>query len=151
MFQIKTSVFFLVVLWWIANGLTSLYSKTEMNSAESIDKKPFVQIKSLDLTILQFLVGVAGSTLWIYIIERGSLNIKKLQDWNDFVVIFGNLLGHLSVNISYTFVSSSATQVVKSSEPIFMFIFLHCLKSSQNVKKQNMNILILFSTILMAF
>ena len=151
MFQIKTSVFFLVVLWWIANGLTSLYSKTEMNGAESIDKKLFVQMKSLDLTILQFLVGVAGSTLWIYIIERGSLNIKKFLDWNDFVMIFGNLLGHLSVNISYTFVSSSATQVVKSSEPIFMFIFLHCLKSSQNVKKQNMNILILFSTILMAF
>ena len=151
MFQIKASVFFLVVLWWIANGLTSLYSKTEMNGAESIDKKPFVQMKCLDLTILQFLVGVAGSTVWIYIIERRSLKIKKFQDWNDFVVIFGNLLGHLSVNISYTFVSSSTTQVVKSSEPIFMFLFLHCLKSSQNIEKQNMNILVLFSTILMTF
>ena len=141
-------VFPLVFLWWIANGLTSLCSKTEMTKAGK--KTSFLEMKWLDLTTMQFLFGVMGSAFWIFFIERRSMTIPKIRDWNSFVVILGNLLGHLSVNVSYTFVSSSATQVVKSSEPIFMFFFLICLKS-QHAEQQRTSSLVLFSIILMVF
>ena len=141
-------VFPLVFLWWIANGLTSLCSKTEMTKAGK--KTSFLEMKWFDLTTMQFLFGVMGSAFWIFFIERRSMTIPKIRDWNSFVVILGNLLGHLSVNVSYTFVSSSATQVVKSSEPIFMFFFLICLKS-QHAEQQRTSSLVLFSIILMVF
>jgi drug/metabolite transporter (DMT)-like permease len=150
MFQASNVVFFLVLLWWIANGLTSLYSKTEMSEGKT--KKSSQEMKWLDLTVMQFLFGVIGSAFWIFFVERRSLTISKIRDWNGLVVILGNLVGHLSVNVSYTFVSSSATQVVKSSEPIFMFLFLKfsCLKS-QPAEKQSTSSLVLFSIILMVF
>ncbi len=148
MLETPKTVFLLVLLWWIANGLTSLYSKTEMSKQR--DKNSFLEMKWLDLTILQFLFGVMGSAFCIYFIEGRSLSIQNVRDSNSFVVILGNLVGHLSVNVSYTFVSSSATQVVKSSEPIFMFLFLICLRS-QAGQKQNTSALVLFSIILMVF
>ena len=148
MVQTSKTVFPLVFVWWVANGLTSLYSKTEMTEAGK--KTSFLEMKWLDLTTMQFLFGVMCSAFSIFFIERGSMTIPKISDWNSFVVILGNLLGHLSVNVSYTFVSSSATQVVKSSEPIFMFFFLVCLKS-QHAAQQNTSSLVLFSIILMVF
>ena len=144
----KTTVILLVLLWWTANGLTSLFSKTEMSKPRN--KNTFLEMKWLDLTIMQFLFGLLASTFWVLFIEKRFLSIQMPHNWNDFVVVIGNLVGHLSVNVSYTFVSSSATQVVKSSEPIFMFLFLLCLPS-QHVEKQNMNAYVLFSIILMVF
>ena len=136
----------LVLLWWIANGLTSIYSKTEMSTPTL--KRSFSELKWLDLTILQFLFGVFASGTWISLIEGRSLILQRVSNWNGCVVILGNLIGHLSVNLSYTFVSSSATQVVKSSEPMFMFLFLVCLRS-KHIQQQNINTLALFSIVLM--
>ena len=148
MVQASKTVVPLVMLWWVANGLTSLYSKTEMTEAGK--KASFLEMKWLDLSTMQFLFGVMSSAFWIFFIERRSMTIPKIRDWNGFVVILGNLIGHLSVNVSYTFVSSSATQVVKSSEPIFMFFFLVCL-NSQHAEQQRTSSLVLFSIILMVF
>ena len=148
MTQTLKTVNLLVLLWWMANGLTSLFSKTEMSKPRN--KKSFLEMKWLDLTIIQFLFGFMGSAFWLLFIEKRFLSIQMPHDWNDLFAIMGNLVGHLSVNVSYTFVSSSATQVVKSSEPIFMFLFLLCLPS-QHVEKQNMNAYVLFSIILMVF
>ena len=148
MTRTSKTVILLVLLWWTSNGLTSLFSKTEMSKPRN--KKSFLEMKWLDLTIIQFLFGFMGSAFWLLFIEKRFLSIQMSRDWNDLVAIIGNLVGHLSVNVSYTFVTSSATQVVKSSEPIFMFLFLLCLPS-RHVEKQNMNAYVLFSMILMVF
>ena len=138
----KTTVF-LVFLWWIANGLTSLYSKNQLPNSH--DERSFWEMKWLDLTIMQFLFGVVASVFWIFMVEKKSLNIPRFSHSSDVIAVLGNLFGHLSVNLSYSFVSSSVTQVVKSSEPLFMFIFL--LRLGQ----RNMSARILFSIILMIF
>ena len=143
MLRKKTIVVFLVLLWWIANGLTSLYSKSELPNSD--DRKSFWQMKWLDLTIMQFQFGAVISMFWIFIIEKKSLNVPQFNNWSNLIVVLGNLLGHLSVNVSYSLVSSSATQVVKSSEPLFMFLFLFCMG------QRNMNARIMFSIILMIF
>ena len=148
MTRTSKTVILLVLLWWTSNGLTSLFSKTEMSKPRN--KKSFLEMKWLDLTIIQFLFGFMGSAFCLLFIEKRFLSIQMSRDWNDLVAIIGNLVGHLSVNVSYTFVTSSATQVVKSSEPIFMFLFLLCLPS-RHVEKQNMNAYVLFSMILMVF
>ena len=104
MLQTSKTVFSLVLIWWVSNGLTSLNSKREM--AKPRNKTVFLEMKWLDLTTMQFFFGVMGSALWILLTEKRSLTLPKISEWNGFVVILGNLLGHLSVNVSYTFVSS---------------------------------------------
>ena len=85
MLQTSKTVFLLVLLWWVANGLTSLYSKTEMTKAGK--KTSFSEMEWLDLTTMQFLFGVIGSAFWIFFIERRSMTIPKIRDWNGFVLI----------------------------------------------------------------
>ena len=133
---------FPVLLWWIANGLASVYAKVEMS------KREYNELAWLDLTYVQIIFGLIGSAFWIYVIEQRHINFQNVRVWKSLAGILGNVIGHLSVNVSYTFVSSSATQVVKSSEPLFMFFFLVCLRS-ELLQQHNRTIVIFCSVILM--
>mgnify|MGYP002803883859 CR=1 FL=1 len=133
---------FPVLLWWITNGLASVYAKIEMS------KREYNELAWLDLTYVQIIFGLIGSAFWIYVIERRQLNFQNVREWNSLAGILGNVIGHLSVNVSYTFVSSSATQVVKSSEPLFMFFFLVCFRS-ELLQQHNRTIVIFCSVVFM--
>ena len=140
--MLEARITFPVLLWWITNGLASVYAKIEMSNRE------YNEMVWLDLTYVQILFGLLGSAFWIYMIERRPPNFQKVRELSSFAGIFGNLIGHLSVNVSYTFVSSSATQVVKSSEPLFMFFYLVCLRS-ELLQQHNRTIVIFCSIVLM--
>ena len=141
----------LVSIWWISNAITSIASKNEMGDGRNKSGQltdAFRDMRWVVLTALQFLFGGVVSLVWSKATKRKM--IKHLNSENKkkmLLAVLANLIGHLSVNASYTFVSSAATQVIKSCEPIFMFFLLSRL--SYRREECLLNIPLFFSLLLM--
>ncbi|XP_046853624.1 uncharacterized protein LOC124446788 [Xenia sp. Carnegie-2017] len=136
----------LVIFWWVANALTSVFSKIEMSNKE----QSTIEMKWLDLTFLQLFLGCIFSAFSLIVFQGRSLSLKNVNSYHSILAIIGNIVGHLAVNVSYTFVSSSATQVVKSCEPMFTFFFLLCLQQTKNSGKERMTADVFMSIVLMS-
>ena len=142
----------LVSIWWISNAITSIASKNEMGDGRNKSGQltdAFRDMRWVVLTALQFLFGGVVSLAWSKATKRKLTPHLKTENKKKLLIaVLANLIGHLSVNASYTFVSSAATQVIKSCEPIFMFLLLSCL--SYRREECVLNIPLFFSLILMA-
>ena len=120
-----------VLIWWVANGITSIASKSMMithdvvnKSALSTSLKPaFKDFRWLELTVLQHLLGAIASVIFLKIVKGRSAAIWPTDSPKTIIWIGGvaNVVGNMSTNAAYALVSSSVTQVVKSFEPIFTF------------------------------
>lgn len=142
----------LVIVWWLANAITSIASKTEVDGGRRIrgDNRPaFSTTRWLELTTVQFLLGGLASAMYMKFINGQTIRFNTEKNRKEqLMLILGSLLGHLSVNVSYAFVNSSATQVIKSSEPMFMFFLLICFNFQQH--RNQLNFSIFLSLVLMA-
>ena len=137
-----------VALWWIANTIASISSKRVMigedhaTSGSSSWIPAFEDLRWVDLTVLQLLVGGVLATLWL----RGPVHhITAPFHQSDtsrrdmITAICGHVVGNLATNAAYAAMSSSTTQVIKAFEPVFTFILLRCLYLENKV---NVNFLI---------
>ncbi|XP_046864186.1 uncharacterized protein LOC124458151 isoform X2 [Xenia sp. Carnegie-2017] len=102
----EVKIVVLIIVWWIASTLTFEFSKDEI----SITEQSFGDIKWLDLTCLQLIVGCLGSAILLFLLKRRLFGLKIIQSYNSLVAVATNVIGHLLVNVSYAFESSSVTQ-----------------------------------------
>ncbi len=114
-----------VGIWWTANSITAVTSKTLMRGEGKPDKTAWSDaikdFRWLELTFLQHLIGAVVSIVWIKLVSRKSIWPTEGSKKNILISSVGNVVGNLSTNAAYAIVSSSMTQVVKACEPLFMF------------------------------
>ena len=123
-------VFVFVVIWFIANTIATIASKTamlEVKPGDSIhsltDWTPaFQDLRWVDLTMLQHIVAALAGVIWMTTIQCKSVFNIQVNKKHMLIAAAGNALGNLATNASFAAVSSSTTQVIKSSEPIFTFM-----------------------------
>ena len=129
----------LVLLWWVANGITSIASKSMMvvHGTEANDSacsstsltSAFEDLRWLELTALQHLFGAVASVIFLKALNGKSAAVWPADSPKTTIYIAGltNVVGNLATNAAYALVSSGATQVIKSYEPIFTFFLSICL------------------------
>ena len=125
-----------VLLWWVANGITSIASKSMMvvrgNEASSgaSFSSAFEDLRWLELTTLQHLFGAIASVILLKALKGKSAAVWPQSDspkTTIYIAGLANVVGNLATNAAYSLVSSSATQVIKAYEPIFTFFLSLCL------------------------
>ena len=135
-----------VAVWWTANSISAIASKTVMEDTNNYNDKqdahslatvPMLDFRWLELTALQHLLGVLVTVFWLKLFLKKSLWPAKEASKNIIIMAaLGNVLGNLATNAAYASVSSSMTQVVKACEPLFTFflsIFLYRDYKQMNV------------------
>lgn len=142
----EAKIVVLIIVWWIASTLTSQFSKDEI----SITEQSFGNIKWLDLTFLQSIVGCLGSAILLFLFKRRLFCLKIIRSYNSLVAVATNVIGHLSVNVSYAFVSSRVTQVIKSNELLFTLFFVLYQQQVEDKKKQRVTASVFVSIMLMS-
>ena len=118
-----------VGLWWVANTIATIASKSVMKGDDISAKgttgwtSAFEDLRWVDLTALQHLIGSVMSVLLLK--ARGKLiwpshtrNLKTMIC----IAALGNVIGNLTTNAAYTLITSSSVQVVKACEPLFTFM-----------------------------
>ncbi|XP_038074474.1 uncharacterized protein LOC119742534 [Patiria miniata] len=149
------TVVLFVAVWWIANMVATIASKKAVSGIkpDATDSLTTwtgtVALKDLrwiELTMLQHLLGALLANTWLLVVRRKSVFPKEsLNPKHMLLAVTGNLVGNLGTNASFAAVSSSLTQVIKSCEPIFTFVFaLLFYKNSGNLTRN-----VLFSIIAM--
>ena len=113
-----------VGVWWAANSITAVSSKSFMRGASKPDinswSDAILDFRWLELTTLQHLIGAVVSIAWLKTVGKTvwpSEASKKII----LLASLGNVAGNMATNAAYAMVSSSMTQVVKACEPLFMF------------------------------
>ena len=113
-----------VGVWWAANSITAVSSKSFMRGTGKPDTNSWsdaiLDFRWLELTTLQHLVGAVVSIAWLKTVGKSvwpSEASKKII----LLASLGNVAGNMATNAAYAMVSSSMTQVVKACEPLFMF------------------------------
>ena len=113
-----------VGVWWAANSITAVSSKSFMRGTGKPDTNSWsdaiLDFRWLELTTLQHLVGAVVSIAWLKTVGKSvwpSEASKKII----LLASLGNVAGNIATNAAYAMVSSSMTQVVKACEPLFMF------------------------------
>ena len=116
-----------VALWWVANTIASIASKSVMGASGNGNTSwtPAIRdLRWLELTALQHLLGGTAAVVWLKVVMGKSLwptdNTHKMEFY---IAALGNVTGNLATNAAYALVSSSVTQVVKACEPLFTFAF----------------------------
>ena len=115
-----------VAVWWIANTISTIASKSVMEGADFRIKDSgslttaFMDIRWLELTALQHLVGavfagiclkLSGKSIW----PAGAHSHIKLI----LIAALGNVIGNSATNAAFSLIKSSTAQVIKACEPIF--------------------------------
>ena len=126
-----------VALWWIANTIASISSKRVMigedhtTSGATSWTPAFEDLRWVDLTVFQLLLGGAVAMIWL---RRSVHKSAPIHDHHPntsrraiIAAICGHVVGNLATNAAYAAISSSTAQVIKASEPIFTFVLLKCL------------------------
>ena len=115
-----------VCVWWAANSITAVSSKSFMRGDSKFDKnswsEAFLDFRWLELTALQHLVGAIASVVWLKIVTRKAVWPVEASKMFILIASLGNVVGNMATNAAYAMVSSSMTQVVKACEPLFMFV-----------------------------
>lgn len=126
-----------VALWWIANTIASISSKRVMigedhtTSGATSWTPAFEDLRWVDLTVFQLLLGGAVTMIWL---RRSVDKSAPIHDHHPntsrraiIAAICGHVVGNLATNAAYAAISSSTTQVIIACEPIFTFVLLKCL------------------------
>ena len=142
---------FAVAIWWIANTLTSVVSKNVMyDDSETYEgvtgwTTAFKDLRWLDLTVLQHLIGMVASAAWLKVVMKQPLLPEEMPRTAIYMAAVGNVIGNLATNAAYALISSSTTQVIKACEPIFTFGFSILLLSN----RESLNLPTLLSIVTM--
>ena len=115
-----------VGVWWTANSVATIASKSVMkggdvsNSTNPAWTSAFEDLKWVDLTVLQHLLGSILSLMWM---KTMGMSVWPIKTCNYiFVAALGNVVGNLATNAAYALIKSSTAQVVKACEPLFTFV-----------------------------
>ena len=113
-----------VGIWWAANSITAVSSKSFMRGATKPDinswSDAILDFRWLELTALQHLIGTVVSIVWLKTVGK-TVWPSDASKKTILLASLGNVGGNLATNAAYAIVSSSMTQVVKACEPLFMF------------------------------
>ena len=127
-------------LWWLTNTLASVMSKSVMESGEDGKVRDgslaltssFKDLRWVDLTALQHLIGMAASVAWLKLVVKESLfPPEEVSRPALYAAALGNVVGNLATNAAYALISSSTTQVIKACEPVFTFVLSLVLVSNR--------------------
>ncbi|XP_038073653.1 uncharacterized protein LOC119741820 [Patiria miniata] len=147
------SVVVFVAVWWIANMVATIASKKALSGIEpdAINSltswtPALKDLRWIELTMLQHLMGVLLANTWLLVVRgKSAFPVSSINPKHMLLAVIGNVVGNLATNASFAAVSSSLTQVIKSCEPIFTFVFtLLFYKNSVNLTRH-----VLFSIIAM--
>ena len=122
------SIFATIALWWLANAIATISSKSVMIKEEASTW----DLRWVELTALQQLVGAAVAAVWLKAVVRTSLHPANASKRVMFIATLGNVGGSLAINIAYAFISSSTVQVIKSCEPMFAMALTITLYKTQS-------------------
>ena len=119
----------IIVIWWVASSVTSITSKEVLNQGNNLDGQittAFVDLRWIDLTAIQLLVGTVISVIYLRIKYNTSI-IPDSSCWRTLIIaVMGHLVGNLATNASFAAVSSSMTLIIKACEPLFTIICVFC-------------------------
>ena len=129
------SVIITVGLWWVANTIASIASKSVMKGDDVLIKgtsewtSAFQDLRWVDLTALQHVLGMAASVVWLKVVMGRSVWPTFVHSHRTSICIaaLGNLVGNLATNAAYALLTSSTTQVVKACEPLFIVVLMALL------------------------
>ena len=114
-----------VVIWWIANIVTSISSKsvTEGYNDTGDDNillwtPALVELKWVELTFFQHLVGGGLSVICLKLVVHKSTWTECSSKRVAFSASIAHFVGNLATNAAYAAMSSSSTQVVKACESV---------------------------------
>ena len=118
-----------VGVWWTANTIATIASKSVMKgsdvstSSNSAWTSAFEDMRWVDLTVLQHLLGSILSVMWMKAVGMSVWPVKTHSyKYFIFIAALGNVIGNLSTNAAYALIKSSTAQVVKACEPLFTFV-----------------------------
>ena len=129
------SVIITVGLWWVANTIASIASKSVMKGDDVIFNgtsewtSAFQDLRWVDLTALQHVLGMAASIVWLKVVMGRSVwpTFVHSHRTSIYIAALGNLVGNLATNAAYALLTSSTTQVVKACEPLFIVVLMALL------------------------
>ena len=86
----------------------------------------FQDLRWVDLTALQHVLGMAASVVWLRVVMGRSVWPTFVHSRRKSICIaaLGNLVGNLATNAAY---ASSTTQVVKACEPLYIVVLMALL------------------------
>ena len=124
-----------VALWWVANTIASIASKSVMKGDDVLIEgasewtSAFQDLRWVDLTALQHVLGMAASVVWLKVVMGRSVWPTFVHSHRKSICIaaLGNLVGNLATNAAYALLTSSTTQVVKACEPLFIVVLMALL------------------------
>ena len=117
-----------VGLWWLANTLATIASKSVMRGGDTSSDSTsgltlaFKDLRWVELTALQHLVGAVLAGVWIKI-RKKSLWPSQARKQRTLILVaaLGNVVGNAATNAAYSLITSSTAQVIKACEPLFTF------------------------------
>ena len=117
-----------VGLWWLANTLATIASKSVMRGEDTSSDSTsgltlaFKDLRWVELTALQHLVGAVLAGLWIKI-RKKSLWPSHAREQRTLILVaaLGNVVGNAATNAAYSLITSNTAQVIKACEPLFTF------------------------------
>ena len=102
----------IAALWWVANTVTSIVTKSVMTGEDASSKGPtswihaFKDLRWLELTILQHLLAAIELVIWLKVVMGKSIWPDSEHKTEVCVAVLGNVAGNLATNAAYTLVSS---------------------------------------------
>ncbi|XP_022093128.1 uncharacterized protein LOC110980597 [Acanthaster planci] len=125
------SVVVFVAIWWTANMVATIASKTAISGTkpDTIESMTtwtpaLKDLRWLELTMLQHVLGALFSNTWLFAVRGATaFPVASVNRKHMLLAAIGNVIGNLATNAAFAAVSSSLTQVIKSCEPIFTFVF----------------------------
>ena len=127
-----------VGLWWVASTATTIASRSVMLQEEDEADlrwpvhEALSDLRWVELTALQQLVGAAVAAVWLKAVVRTSLHPANASKRVMFIAALCNVLGNIGINLAYTMITSSATLVIKACEPLFTLLLLIFLCKGQS-------------------
>ena len=113
-----------VAVWWIANIIASLSSKSVMedNSIATKSSKSWTpaleDLRWLELTFMQHLIGGIASIIWLKLVTRAPVWTQHSSNTQVKIASLANVVGNMGTNAAYAAVSACMTQVIKACEPV---------------------------------
>ena len=118
-----------VGLWWVANTIATIASKSVMKGDDISSKgttgwtSAFEDLRWVDLTTYQHLIG---SVITVLLVKAKGKSVWPSCTHGLKTIIciasIGNVIGNLTTNAAYALITSSSVQVVKACEPLFTFM-----------------------------
>ena len=89
----------------------------------------FQDLRWVDLTALQHVLGMTASVVWLKVVMKRSAwpTFKHWHRKSIYIAALGNLVGNLATNAAYALLTSSITQAIKACEPFFIVVLIALL------------------------